>query len=524
MESIMASHETEKPPLGAFAYTGKLASNLSIPALIEHAIRRGEGQLTQSGALAVRTGVYTGRQPADRFLVDDPAIAATIDWGKVNQPVGQSQFDRLWQRGLDHLASQPGLFETRAHAGADPTHGVNVRVLTDQAWQALFSRCLFRAGELPGQPAVTVLAAGTCPAQPGVDGAKSEVFVGLDLASRRALILGTLYAGEIKKALFSFLNWWLPSQDVLPMHCSATRGTAGDTALYFGLSGTGKTTLSADPRRLLIGDDEHGWSGDGVFNFEGGCYAKTIGLKQETEPEIHHALGFGSLLENVPLLEPGRQADFFSRALTENTRGAYPLEHIPSRVPDSRGGHPKHVIFLTCDAFGVLPPVASLSPDEALRHFLLGYTAKVAGTEKGIQEPAATFSTCFGSPFMPRRPAEYAALLRNRLQQHGSRVWLVNTGWAGGPATGPGAGSRMPLAFTRSIVDAILGNKLNSSPLRPNPLFHLSTLIEAPGTGIETLRLDPRRTWPDPDQYDRASQALAARFQAAANPPGGAVT
>ena len=487
------------------------------PELVEHAIRRGEGCLSSRGALAVRTGPYTGRQPKDRFLVDEPSTASTIDWGAVNQPVHPGQFEALWQKGLAHLAAQPELFDVQAHAGADLTHAVNVRVLTDQAWQALFSHCLFRAGALPGRPEVTVLAAGTCPAIPAPGGSSSEVFVGLDLAGRRVLIMGTLYAGEIKKSIFSFLNWWLPSQDVLPMHCSATMGASGDTALYFGLSGTGKTTLSADPRRKLIGDDEHGWSPTGIFNFEGGCYAKTINLKAETEPEIHNALGFGSILENVPLIEPARHPDFFSSTWTENTRGAYPLTHIPGRVPDSLGTHPSHVIFLTCDAFGVLPPVAALSPDDALFHFLLGYTAKVAGTEQGVSQPTATFSACFGAPFMPRDPETYATMLRDRLQRHGSRVWLVNTGWAGGPASGPHAGSRMPLAFTRGVVDAILANKLNNAPLRPNPMFRLSTLIDAPGAGIEVLKLDPRRLWQDPEAYDRAAADLAQRFQVAAS-------
>lgn len=505
-----------KPLPGGVKPAGKVHLGAKSPELIEHAIRRGEGVLSNRGSLAVRTGPYTGRQPKDRFVVEDPAVAATIDWGSVNQPVDPVQFEALWQKGLNHLAGQAELFDVHAHAGADPEHAVNVRVLTDQAWQALFSQCLFREGTLVGRPEVTVLAAGTCPATPAKGGAKSEVFVGLDLASRRVLILGTLYAGEIKKSIFSFLNWWLPAQEVLPMHCSATMGAAGDTALYFGLSGTGKTTLSADPRRKLIGDDEHGWSPTGIFNFEGGCYAKTIHLKEETEPEIHRALGFGSLLENVPVTEPGREPDFASSTWTENTRGAYPLAHIPGRVPESVGGHPAHVIFLTCDAFGVLPPVASLSPDDALHHFLLGYTAKVAGTEKGVSEPTATFSACFGAPFMPRNPKEYANMLRERLRQHGSRVWLVNTGWAGGPASGPNAGSRMPLAFTRGIVDAILANKLNAAPLRPNPQFHLSTLIEAPGSGIEALKLDPRRLWKEPEAYDRAAADLAGRFEKAA--------
>ena len=500
---------------GGVQAAGSVLQATDSPELVEHAIRRGEGLLTSRGALTVRTGPYTGRQPKDRFVVADPAIADTIDWGAVNQPVDPAQFESLWQKGLAHLAAQPELFDLRAHAGADPAHSVNVRVITDQAWQALFSRCLFRQGALPGRPEVTILAAGTCPATPATGGARSEVFVGLDLAARRVLILGTRYAGEIKKSIFSFLNWWLPSQDVLPMHCSATVGAAGDTALYFGLSGTGKTTLSADPRRKLIGDDEHGWSPSGVFNFEGGCYAKTINLRPESEPEIHQALGFGSLLENVPLLPDSREPDFSNTAWTENTRGAYPLSHIPGRVPDSVGGHPAHVIFLTCDAFGVLPPVAALSPDEALHHFLLGYTAKVAGTENGVSEPTATFSACFGAPFMPRDPSTYAAMLRDRLRCHGSRVWLVNTGWAGGPATGPGAGSRMPLAFTRGIVDAILADKLNNAPLRPNPMFRLSTLIEAPGSGIEALKLDPRRLWADPEAYDRAAADLAERFRKA---------
>lgn len=512
----MGESAQSKPLPGGVKPAGRLHVTDHLPELVEHAVRRGEGLLSARGALAVRTGPYTGRQPRDRFLVEDPATAGTIDWGAVNQPVDPKQFDLLWQKALTHLAGQPELFDVHAHAGADPGHAVNVRVLTDQAWQALFSRCLFRRGNLPGRPEVTILAAGTCPATIAPGGARSEVFVGLDLAGRRVLILGTLYAGEIKKSIFSFLNWWLPSQEVLPMHCSATMGQAGDTALYFGLSGTGKTTLSADPRRKLIGDDEHGWSPAGIFNFEGGCYAKTINLQPETEPEIYQALGFGSLLENVPLASPSRDPDFSSNAWTENTRGAYPLEHIPGRVPESVGGHPSHVIFLTCDAFGVLPPVAALSPDDALHHFLLGYTAKVAGTEKGISAPTATFSACFGAPFMPRSPEAYASMLRDRLKRHGSRVWLVNTGWAGGPASGTNAGSRMPLTFTRGIVDAILADRLNAAKLRPEPMFRLSTLVGAPGSGIDPLKLDPRAQWKDPAAYDRAAADLAALFQKAA--------
>src|SRR5687768_16879247 len=418
--------------------------NLSAAALYEHAIRRQEGVLAQEGPLVCRTGSHTGRSPNDKFTVKEPSSEGTVWWGKVNRPIEPAHFEVLRRDIITHLKGQE-LFVQDLYAGADAEYRLPVRFIHELAWQNLFVRNLFivpPAADLPGfQPQFTVMTAPSFKADPARHGTRSDVVIVVNLASREVLICGTSYAGENKKSIFSILNYLLPLRNVLSMHCSANIGPKGDTALFFGLSGTGKTTLSADPARQLIGDDEHGWSENGVFNFEGGCYAKCIRLSQENEPQIWNAIRYGAVLENVSMDAETRLLDFNSDEITENTRAAYPLEFIENAVIPSLGGHPSNVIFLTADAFGVLPPISRLTPEQAMYHFLSGYTAKVAGTERGLgKEPQATFSACFGSPFLPRAAAVYASLLGEKLRRHRATCWLVNTGWAGGPF---GVGARM---------------------------------------------------------------------------------
>ncbi|EKP95248.1 phosphoenolpyruvate carboxykinase (ATP) [Thermaerobacter subterraneus] len=484
--------------------------NLPAAQLVELALARGEGQLSDTGALVVTTGKYTGRSPRDKFIVDEPSVHPHIGWGPVNQPFPRDRFDRLYERVQQYLR-QRNHFIFDGFAGADPAYRLRVRVVTEYAWHSLFARQLFlrpEPEELRGfEPDFTVLYAPTFHADPRTDGTRSETFILVSFERRTVLIGGTEYAGEIKKSIFSVLNYLLPERGVLPMHCSANVGPDGDVALFFGLSGTGKTTLSADPERRLIGDDEHGWSERGIFNFEGGCYAKCINLSREYEPQIWNAIRFGAVLENV-ILDPQTRQPLYDRAdLTENTRAAYPVEFIDGAVIPGVAGHARTVFFLSADAFGVLPPIARLTPEQAMYYFLSGYTSKLAGTERGVTSPEATFSTCFGEPFLPRRPVEYARMLGERLRQHGTRVYLVNTGWTGGPY---GVGSRMKLPYTRAMIRAALRGELDGVEHRVDPVFGLAVPVACPGVPSEVL--DPRGTWADPEAYDRQARELAARF------------
>ncbi len=491
---------------------GAVHANLAPAALVEHALHREEAILAANGGLVAYTGSYTGRAPQDRYVVAAPPGKDRIWWGPVNRPLEPAAFERLLDKVRAYLQRRE-LFVCDGWACADPKYRVPVRVIAEKAWHALFAHCLLlrppRADLATFAPQLTVIHAADFHAEPGVGGLRSEVFIVLDFERSLVLIGGTHYAGEIKKSVFSFLNYLLPQQGVFPMHCSANIGPVGDTALFFGLSGTGKTTLSADPGRRLIGDDEHGWSDDGVFNFEGGCYAKTIRLSREGEPQIWDAIRFGCVLENVVLDSDTRQPDYDSQQFTENTRAAYPLEYIPNAELSERGGHPTNLVFLTADAFGVMPPLSRLTVDQALYHFLSGYTAKVAGTERGVTEPQATFSTCFAAPFLPLHPAVYAELLRAKLARHGSQVWLVNTGWTGG---GYGVGNRIRLAYTRAMVNAALHGALAGVPFHPDPVFGVLVPESCPGVPAELLR--PRSTWADAAAYDQRARQLAGLFQA----------
>lgn len=486
--------------------------NLPQAPLIEHALRREEGTLTHQGALVFRTGAYTGRSPKDKFIVRDESNEDLIDWGSVNQPFDPSMFDALETRVLRHLASRE-VFVEDAFAGTDPSHRLPIRVVSERAYHALFAHQLFvkpsAEERAEHRPRFTILAAPDFRAEPSRDGTRSEVFILLNFARGTVLIGGTLYAGEIKKSIFSVLNTILPARGVLPMHCSANVGERGDVALFFGLSGTGKTTLSADPQRHLIGDDEHGWSDDGVFNFEGGCYAKCIRLNRLNEPEIYQAIRFGTVLENVVVDAITRVPDFSNASLTENTRAAYPIEFIPNFVPGGRGGHPEQIIFLTCDAFGVLPPVSRLTPEQAMYHFLSGYTAKVAGTERGLGSgPEAVFSACFGAPFMTLPPRRYADMLGEKLRAHRSSAWLLNTGWIGGPF---GVGRRIDLGHTRALVESILSGALSEVKYRVDPVFGLEIPTSSPY--VPDSVLDPQAMWGEPEAYLAQARQLAARFR-----------
>jgi len=488
----------------------RIHRDLPVAELVEHAIARGEATLTADGALRATTGAYTGRSPRDKFVVRHPDNPVAVDWGTVNQPLAPEQFARLRRKVEAHLAAG-GRYVTHGFAGADERHRIAVRVESSYAWHSLFMRqLLLRPGtgavDAAGDP-FTILVAPAVQADPQTDGTNSATFIALDFKERVALIGGTEYAGEMKKSVFTVLNALLPQRGVLPMHCSANVGPQGDVALFFGLSGTGKTTLSADPLRHLIGDDEHGWSDQGVFNFEGGCYAKCIGLDPEREPQIWDAIRFGSVLENVVLDPATRQPDYGSDALTENTRASYPVDYIPGAVPSGLGGHPRTILFLTADASGVLPPVSRLNRSQAMYHFLAGYTSKLAGTERGVKEPQPTFSTCFAEPFLPLAPMTYARMLGERIDRHAARVYLVNTGWSGGPY---GEGRRIDLAHTRAIVRAAIDGSLADVPSREDPVFGLSVPTSCPG--VPASILNPRDTWSDPGRYDAAATALARRF------------
>jgi phosphoenolpyruvate carboxykinase (ATP) len=486
--------------------------NLTPAELYEHAVRRREGVIAATGPFCAITTPHTGRSPGDKFVVREPSSEGHIWWGKVNQPLAPEHYERLERDVLAHLNAQE-LFVRDLHAGADATYRVPVRFVTPNAWQSLFvSNMFLRPGvsDLASfVPGFLVLHAPEMQADPKIHGTKSGTFIVLNFARKTILIGGTRYAGELKKAIFTTLNYLLPGQGVLPMHCSANLGESGDVALFFGLSGTGKTTLSADPERGLIGDDEHGWSDQGVFNFEGGCYAKVIRLSREGEPEIYETTRmFGTVLENVIVDPDSRAVDLDSAELTENTRACYPIHFIPNHVPGGMGGHPSHIIFLTCDAYGVMPPVARLTPAQAMYHFLSGYTAKVAGTERGVTEPQATFSACFGAPFLPRHPNAYAELLGARIARHGVQCWLVNTGWTGGPY---GTGQRMRLPLTRAMVRAALAGKLDRVATVTEPVFGLAVPRHVPGVPDDVLL--PRATWRDAAAYDAQAKKLAEMFR-----------
>ncbi len=487
--------------------------NLCEAALYEHALKSGEGMLASGGALVVRTGRYTGRSPDDKFVVQEDSSRDKIWWGEANKPFQPESFDGLYAKILQYLSNRP-FFVQDCYAGADKDHSLPLRIVTEQAWHSLFVRHLFinpgGPRSSPGfEPEFTVLHAPGCKADPDIDGTHSEAFVLLHFGKRLILIGGTSYAGEIKKAMFTALNYYYPLRSVLSMHCSVNEGHKGDTAIFFGLSGTGKTTLSTVQDRKLIGDDEHGWDHKGLFNFEGGCYAKVIRLSAEAEPEIFACTRtFGAVLENVIVDPSTRRLDLEDDSLTENTRAGYPLSFIPNSVQEGVGGHPSHIFMLTADAFGILPPVAKLSTPQAMYHFLSGYTAKLAGTERGIQEPEATFSTCFGAPFLPLHPSVYAELLGRKMEQHQANCWLINTGWNGGPF---GEGRRIEIEHTRSLIRAVLNGELNKADYEVEPLFGLFIPTSCPDVPREILR--PRDTWRDREAYDEKGRALAGLFQ-----------
>ncbi len=488
----------------------RVQHNLRPAQLGEHALGRGGACLASNGDLVAETGSRTGRSPKDKLTVKDARTTGTVHWGDVNQAFEPEKFDALYTRVLDYLKSRE-LFTQDLHAGADPAYRLPIRIVTEYAWHSLFVRQLFvrpSERELDAHaPEFTVIAVPEFLADPRRDGTRSDAFILANFTSGVVLIGGTRYAGEMKKSIFSVMNYLLPERNVFPMHCSANVGADGVTALFFGLSGTGKTTLSADPGRRLIGDDEHGWSSSGIFNFEGGCYAKCIRLSQENEPQIWNALRFGSVLENVVLNPLTRDPDYDSEALTENTRAAYPVDFIENAVIPGIGGHPQNVVFLTADAFGVLPPISRLSNEQAMFHFLSGYTAKVAGTEAGVSEPQATFSTCFGSPFLPLAPKVYAEMLGKRLVQHKAQCWLVSTGWQGGRY---GVGKRMSLPYTRAMVRAIVDGRLAASAFETENAFGLSIPRSCPEVPAELL--NPRNAWKDKAAYDAQAADLAARF------------
>lgn len=491
--------------------TGHVLWNPSTPLLYEHAIARGEAAIAEGGPMAVDTGVHTGRTPEDKFIVREPSSAARI-WWDGNKEFSEDGYGRLREKVTDFLALETSLYVVDAFAGADPAHRISVRVVTTHPYHALFAKTMFidpSDEELRAfTPQALVLHAPGFEAVPEVDGTRTGTFILLHPGRTEIVIGGTYYAGEIKKSIFTVMNDRLPLEAVLPMHCSANVGDDGRSAIFFGLSGTGKTTLSADPERWLIGDDEHGWGDTGVFNIEGGCYAKVIRLSLEAEPEIYKTTrAFGTILENVAIDER-RQLDLDDDSKTENTRAAYKLEQIAHAHPEKRAGHPSVVIMLTADAFGILPPIARLSRDQALYYFLSGFTAKLAGTEIGVTEPQPTFSTCFGAPFLPQPPAVYAEMLGSKLDEHGSAVWLVNTGWTGGPF---GEGSRMPILATRTLLHAALSGALDGVEYRTDPVFGFEVPVEVPH--VDQRLLDPRSTWKDPEAYDRKAAELGAMFR-----------
>jgi len=489
---------------------GRIHRNLSVPSLIEVAIHRKEGNLSSTGALSVKTGKFTGRSPDDRYIVDDSATHNIIEWGKVNHPISEEKFENIFGRMKKYVEGK-AFFIFDGFVGADPEIKLPIRVITDKAWHGLFATQIFirpTLAELKNhKPEFTLLSVNDFGAMPELEGTRTETFIIINFKKKIVLIGATSYAGEIKKAMFSVMNYILPSRGVFPMHCSANVGMDRKAALFFGLSGTGKTTLSADPERHLVGDDEHGWSDKGIFNFEGGCYAKCINLKKENEPEIWRAIRFGAVMENVIIKRDTHEPDFSDGSLTENTRVVYPLDFIPAAIIPSVANHPKVIIFLTADAFGVMPPIAKLTKEGAMYHFMSGYTSKLAGTERGITEPKETFSQCFGAPFMPLHAKEYAKMLGQKIAEHNTRVYLINTGWSGGPY---GVGKRIDLKYTRAMVTSALNGDLEKTPFKHNDIFNLEIPTLCPRVPSEVL--DPRNTWSDKEKYDISAKKLAALF------------
>lgn len=486
---------------------------LSVPQLVEKATSRGEAILTADGAVAAVTGKYTGRSPKDKFTVEEASTKDKINWAKkINQPISSEVFDNLYAKVINYLQQKDELYVFKGFAGADLNSRLSIQVVNEFAWHNLFCHQLFirpTAEEFANHEAqFTIVSAPTFKANPEVDGTNSEAFIIISFEKKIILIGGTEYAGEMKKSIFSIMNYLLPEQGIFSMHCSANVGEAGDVALFFGLSGTGKTTLSADSDRRLIGDDEHGWSDNGVFNIEGGCYAKTINLSAEKEPEIYNAIRFGSVLENVVIDPETRLPDYDSNKLTENTRVAYPINYIDNIAVPSVAGHPNTIIFLTADAYGVLPPISRLTKEQAMYHFLSGYTSKLAGTERGVTEPEPAFSACFGSPFLPLPASRYAEMLGKKIDDHGVQVFLVNTGWTGGEY---GQGSRMKLAYTRAMVRAAIAGKLNDVETTQDAIFglHIPVAIE----GVPSELLKPRDAWADKEAYDKKATELANLFK-----------
>jgi phosphoenolpyruvate carboxykinase (ATP) len=490
-------------------HSGRIYRNLPVPRLVEMALARGEGALTASGALRVVTGKYTGRSPDDKFIVETPEVAGEL-WWQNNKKMSEKAFNGLYRKVVDHLKAKD-VFVFEGSVGADAAYAIPVRVINEFAWQNLFVRHLFIRKDIPGgrekEAGFTLIAAPGCTADPEADGTHSEAFIVINLTQRVILVGGTHYAGEMKKAIFSVSNYLLPRQGILSMHCSANKGVDNDVALFFGLSGTGKTSLSADSDRLLIGDDEHGWSDNGIFNVEGGCYAKCIRLNRENEPQIWEAIRFGSVVENVAMDDVTRELDYDNEEITENSRVAYPIEYIPNSVHPSVGGHPSTVIFLTADAFGVLPAIARLNPEQAMYYFLSGYTSKLAGTERGIVEPQATFSACFGAPFLPLPPLTYANLLREKISQHNTRVFLINTGWQGGAY---GIGKRISIQYTRRMVSSAINGYLDFVDYVNHPVFNLAIPAKCPGVPDDILM--PQNTWADQEAYRVSAERLAAMF------------
>ncbi|WP_156169890.1 phosphoenolpyruvate carboxykinase [Aurantiacibacter luteus] len=500
-----------------FETAATIHPNLGTAALVEEAVQRGEGRLTKDGALLVDTGKFTGRSVKDKFVVRDATTEDTINWGAINQPMTPEHWQVLKADFLAELKGKDELFVADLFGGSQPEYRVNVRVVNQLAWHNLFIRTLLvrpTAEELDSfEPEYTIINLPSFKADPERHGCRSDTVIAVNLTEKLILIGNTEYSGEMKKGVFGLLNYLLPAEGVMPMHCSANIGPDGKSAIFFGLSGTGKTTLSADASRTLIGDDEHGWSDQAIFNFEGGCYAKMINLSAEGEPEIYATTRmFGTILENVTMDEDTRELDFTDDSKTENTRGAYPIEFIPNTSEKNLGPPPSNVIFLTADAFGVLPPIARLTPDQAMYHFLSGYTAKVAGTEIGVTEPTATFSTCFGAAFMPRHPSVYGNLLKKRIAEGGATCWLVNTGWTGGKY---GVGKRMPIKATRALLNAALDGDLDGVEFRKDPNFGFDVPVSVPALeaqGIDQTILDPRSTWTDKDEYDATAHKLVELF------------
>jgi phosphoenolpyruvate carboxykinase (ATP) len=491
----------------------RVLRNAAPARLYELAVAHEGASILSGGALATFSGEKTGRSPKDKRIVQGPGGADDVWWGPVNIPAAESSFLACRHGALEFLGGQPTVFVVDGYAGWDPEYRVKVRVICSRAYHALFMHNLLirpAADELEpfGEPDFLIVNAGDRPADPTITGVSSRTSVMLHLDRREMVILGTNYAGEMKKGVFTAMNFWMPRRGALSMHCSANEGAGGDVSLFFGLSGTGKTTLSSDPSRRLIGDDEHAWSERGVFNIEGGCYAKCIGLRASQEPQIHRAIRFGAVLENVVFDPETRRPDYDDGSITENTRACYPIEHIDGAIIPCVGGHPRNIIFLTCDAFGVLPPVSRLTPAQAMYHFLSGYTAKVAGTEVGVSEPQVTFSACFGAAFLVLHPVRYAEMLAERMGTHQARAWLVNTGWTGGPH---GVGARIKLGETRAIIDAIHAGSLAGTPTVEDPIFGLHVPTSCPG--MPSRKLIPRNTWTDPDAYDHAARKLAGQFR-----------